>query len=369
MARHRSSALPLAWLYAGLIAYASLYPFAGWRWPTVGLLAFLALPWPRYWTAFDLVANLLGYLPLGLLVFAAGVRTGRRAGGAFLRAGLAAAGLSLAMELVQNGLPSRVPSNVDLALNILGATVGAALGVLMHAAGLLDRWQRLRDRWFVARSAGGLTLLLLWPTGLLFPTALPFGVGQVLSRLQDTLAGWLDHTPLADWSRNILEAQWFGPGLPPAGEFCAIALGLIAPCLLGFTVCRSGWRRSVMVLGIAVAGGGATTLSTALNFGPDHAMAWLSSTAMAGLCAGALASLMLAWVPRRASAALGLMALTALVSLMSQASEDVYFAQSLQAWEQGRFIRFHGAAQWVGWLWPYVAMAYLLGRVAARDDA
>jgi hypothetical protein len=52
---------------------------------------------------------------------------------------------------------------------------------------------------------------------------------------------------------------------------------------------------------------------------------------------------------------------------MSQASEDVYFAQSLQAWEQGRFIRFHGAAQWVGWLWPYAAMGYLLGRIAARD--
>ncbi|MBX9793906.1 MAG: teicoplanin resistance protein VanZ, partial [Burkholderiaceae bacterium] len=68
-------------------------------------------------------------------------------------------------------------------------------------------------------------------------------------------------------------------------------------------------------------------------------------------------------------AALGLMALTALVSLVSQTSEDVYFAQSLQAWEQGRFIRFHGAAQWVGWLWPYAAMGYLLGRIAARDEA
>ena len=95
-------------------------------------------------------------------------------------------------------------------------------------------------------------------------------------------------------------------------------------------------------------------------------MAWLSSTAVAGLSAGVLASLLLAWMPRRATSALGLMALTALVSLMSQASEDVYFAQSLQAWEQGRFIRFHGAAQWVGWLWPYAAMGYLLGRIAAR---
>lgn len=369
MARHRSSALPLAWLYAGLICYASLYPFAGWRWPTVSPVAFLVLPWPRYWTAFDLVSNLLGYLPLGALVFVAQIRTGRTALRAGLQAVLCAAGLSLAMELMQNGVPSRVPSNVDWAFNTLGAAAGASLVAVLNAAGVLDRWQRLRERWFVDHSAGALALLLLWPTGLLFPAPLPLGVGQVLSRLRDTLAGWLMHTPLEEWSQTVLEAQWFSPGLSPAGEFCTIALGVMAPCLLGFTVCRSGWRRGALVIGIGVGGVAATTLSTALNFGPDHATAWLSATAVVGIVAGALASLLFAWVPRRAAAALGLMALTALVSLVAQTSEDVYFAQSLKAWEQGRFIRFHGAAQWVGWLWPYATMAYLLGRVAARDDA
>jgi hypothetical protein len=96
-------------------------------------------------------------------------------------------------------------------------------------------------------------------------------------------------------------------------------------------------------------------------------MAWFSPTAALGLGVGGLMSLLLIWVPRRAAAALGLMALTALVSLVAQTPADAYFAESLQAWEQGRFIRFHGAAQWVGWLWPYATMAYLLGRVAARD--
>ena len=67
-------------------------------------------------------------------------------------------------------------------------------------------------------------------------------------------------------------------------------------------------------------------------------------------------------MPRRAAAGLGLIALTALVMLVAQAPADPYFAQSLQGWEQGRFIRFHGAAQWVGWLWPYAALAYLLAR-------
>ncbi|MDQ2927936.1 MAG: VanZ family protein, partial [Pseudomonadota bacterium] len=61
--RHRSSAVPLAWLYVALIVYASLYPFSGWRVPGVGPLDFMLLGWPHWWTWFDLVSNLLGYMP------------------------------------------------------------------------------------------------------------------------------------------------------------------------------------------------------------------------------------------------------------------------------------------------------------------
>ena len=68
-------------------------------------------------------------------------------------------------------------------------------------------------------------------------------------------------------------------------------------------------------------------------------------------------------MPRRVAAGFGLIALTALVMLVGHAPADPYFAQSLQSWEQGRFIRFHGAAQWVGWIWPYAALCYLLARL------
>ena len=366
MVRHPSSAVPLAWFYAGLIVYASLYPFEGWRWPELSPFAFLTLPWPRYWTTFDLVANLLGYLPLGFLVFTAQIRAGRSPVRAAMGALLVGAGLSLSMELTQNGLPARVSSNVDVAVNSAGAALGAGVGLLLHGAGLLERWQRWRGRWFADRSAGGVALLLLWPAGLLFPTPLPLGVGQVLSRLREVVMRVLMDTPAAGWG-SAFAGQTVAPGLPPIGESLAIALGLIAPCLLAFSVCRTGWRRGVLMVVIGACGVAATTLSTALNFGPQHAMAWFTPTAAAGLSVGGVSSLLLVWVPRRAAAALGLMALTALISLVAQMPADAYFAQSLQAWEQGRFIRFHGAAQWVGWFWPYATMAYLLGRVAARD--
>jgi len=29
-------------------------------------------------------------------------------------------------------------------------------------------------------------------------------------------------------------------------------------------------------------------------------------------------------------------------------------------------VRFHGLAQWVGWLWPYATMAWMLSRLGLR---
>jgi hypothetical protein len=81
------------------------------------------------------------------------------------------------------------------------------------------------------------------------------------------------------------------------------------------------------------------------------------------LLAAAGVAMLLAPLSRRVSAGLGLVVLGALVMLVAQAPSDPYFAQSLRLWEQGKFVRFHGLAQWVGWLWPYAAMGWLLTRL------
>jgi len=372
MTRHRSSAVPLSWLYGALIVYASLYPFVGWRIPGVGPLDFLLLGWPRYWTRFDVVANLLGYLPLGFLLFVAIVRGGRGAGASALLACAGGALLALAMEILQNYLPHRVSSNVDLALNAAGTAIGVAIGALLHWRGGIAQWQKLRDRWFVARSAGGLALLVLWPIGLLFPTAVPFGLGHVLGRIQPLVIELLAGTPVASWTEGWTVAvapavEAAPPALTSTTELSIIVLGLLAPCLVAFTIAIPGWRRAVLALGAALIGAATTTLSTALNFGPTHAFSWTTHQALQALAIGTGAAMLLSLVPRRVAAGFGLIALTALVMLVARAPADPYFAQSLQGWEQGRFIRFHGAAQWVGWLWPYAALTYLLVRLAARE--
>lgn len=372
MARHRSSAVPLSWLFTALIVYASLYPFAGWRVPGVGPLEFLLLGWPRWWTSFDLISNLLGYLPLGFLYFAALVRSGRPAGRSAWIASALGTLLSFSMEFLQNYLPQRVSSNVDLGLNAAGTVLGVGIGLILNRHGGIERWQKMRERWFVARSAGGMALLVLWPIGLLFPTAVPFGLGHVLGRVQPALADLLVGTLAEGWTTgwaDAAQAQAERVALGPASEFSIVVLGLIAPCLVAFTIAMPGWRRAALVLGASALGVGATTLSTALNFGPTHAFAWTTPLSVQGVLVGMAAAALLSLVPRRVAVGFGLIALTALVMMVAQAPADPYFAQSLHAWEQGRFIRFHGAAQWVGWIWPYAGMSYLLARLAARESA
>jgi VanZ family protein len=368
--RHRSSAAPLALLYAALIVYASLSPFTGWKLPAaVPWFGFGHMPWPRYWTGFDVVSNLLGYMPLGALMFWAQVRSGRGAVSSAARTALAGALLSLCMESLQNHLPQRVPSSLDWVLNLGGTLFGLAVAWSVRLMGGVDRWQVLRDRWFIARSAGGIALLLLWPVGLLFPTPVPLGVGQVIARLQELAVAALNGTPWASWVEDWADAQYALTPLSRGSEVLAILLGLLAPCFVAFAIVRPPWRRALMTVIAALLGFSATTLSTALSFGPQHALAWLTPPVVPALVGALVFAAVLLPLPRRGVAGIGLVGLTALLALVTQAPADPYYAESLQGWEQGRFIRFHGLAQWVGWLWPYAALGYLLMRVAARDDA
>ena len=49
-----------------------------------------------------------------------------------------------------------------------------------------------------------------------------------------------------------------------------------------------------------------------------------------------------------------LLALVLQTLLLNHASTDVYADLAVQQWEQGRFVRFYGLTQWLGWIWPYL---------------
>jgi hypothetical protein len=57
------------------------------------------------------------------------------------------------------------------------------------------------------------------------------------------------------------------------------------------------------------------------------------------------------------------MLMVVLLALVNVMAQDPYFAQNLASWEQGQFIRFHGATQWLGLIWPSAALALIIKRI------
>jgi VanZ family protein len=361
---HKSAAWPLTWMYCTLVVYASLYPFADWRDQGIAPWAFMAAPLPRYWTGFDVAINIAGYLPLGALLAWLGLRTRHRVPPAWLAVACGAL-LSLVLETLQSYLPQRVASREDWLLNTLGTIAGALLALYVARHGGLARWDRWQSRWLAPPSRGVLVLLLSWPAALLFPTAVPFGLGHVWGGLQDLTeallglgAHWLEGARLYQ-RLPAFNAMPLGAG----AALACVVTGLLAPCLLGFGVLHRPSHRVWLSLAMLAVGVSASGLSAALSWGPAHMWSWLDATTAVGLLAALVLAIALARMPWRWACALVVFMLCAHVGLLNQAPQSPYFAQTLQSWEQGRFVRFNGLAEWLGWLWPYAAIALALGRI------
>jgi VanZ family protein len=372
---HRSTAWPLSLVAMALVAYASFYPLRGWAWPLEG--AFLwGLPKLAHETQDDLAANVLGYLPLGCIWCLAHLRSGRAPLVAALAALATCSGWSYVIELTQHFLPTRVPSFMDWMLNTLGAAWGVLAALTMHALGWVDLWHRWRVQWFGRQTGGGLALLLLWPLGLLTPLSWPLAEGRLFPHLHRLLglategSVWQPHVwPLAPpqaWTRL---QQWVDSNdLATDMEVMTTLLGAMLPLCVAAAVSAHRKFRVGMFTLVILAAFGFTSLSSALNFGLAHALAWMTLPSLSGLLLASLAAWGLLAIRPPHAAILGLFVALGLLLLVHLAPSDPYFAQTLQSWERGLFIKFHGLSNWFSQLWPFAAAAWLIGRCRAGSS-
>ncbi len=344
-ARRPTLPLYLAAAYTLLVIYASLHPFSGWRDTGAPITAFLFAAWPRYWTGFDLVTNVLAYLPLGFL-WVPTLQHGRgRLSAAVLATALCFA-LSLSMETLQNFLPSRVASNLDLATNSLGGLFGALAGARWGAL-LLDggRLHTLRTRLVGdgAMADAGLVLLGLWLVTQLNPEILLFGNGDLRS-----LLGFLGVPgPLPYTAQDF---SWVEAGVVATNT---LATGLFAGCLL-----KIGRRQlAVLLLLVALA---VKSLSMMLLMDPASGWSWVTPGSVAGLGVGGTLWLAASFLPSPARQVLAVLALAAATALVNLAPENPYLVDMLQLWQQGHFLNFNGLTRIISALWPFLALPWLI---------
>jgi len=337
--------------YVLLIIYASLYPLAGWRDSGGAPLAFLGASWPRYFTGFDLATNVIAYLPFGFFCTAA-LRRRLAPLTAWLMAAALGGGLSLVMELLQNYLPSRVPSNLDLACNAGGALLGGLIGIRWGAfaldEGRLARWRRR----VMMRAHGvdlGLLLIAAWLMTQLSPETLLFGSGN--------LRQMLDLPPV----------QPFLPERFASVETAIAAAGLLAAGLMAtMLLCR---QARVLTGGLLLAALLIKTLAHALLMGPAAAVAWITPGNAVGMAIGLAlwwSASFLVFPLQRAVAALALLFATVMVNV---APENPYLANTLHTWNTSQFLNFNGLTRLICSLWPFLALPWLMIYRPERHDA
>ncbi len=338
--------------YTLLVAYASLYPFRTWRGPTDGALRFLFAPWPRYYTFFDLLVNVVAYVPLGLL-FALAALPYLAPRWAALAAILAGTALSLAVEVAQGFIPERVSSNLDLLSNGLGAMLGALLAVTLGARRILSgHLYRFRQHVFLPGAAIdlGFVVLLLWLFTQLNPAVWLFGNGDLRDLVP--LAANLDFSPAT--------YRWIETGVT--------AFNLAGICLLMLALARPGQSLAGPLLALVSAALALKSVAALTLFKPGDAALWLTPGSMLGIPAGLLLYLALARLPRRVAMLVAAALILGGATLLNAAPENPYIQASVTIWRYGHFLSFNGLTQLISSVWPLAASAYLLWLLRAGVD-
>jgi VanZ family protein len=356
--RANISLLPhyFAVLYGAMIVYASLEPLSGWMAPLPGTPYFLFANWPPRYTRFDILINVVAYLPFGAAVAMFGART--PLGVRFVRAVVAGALLSLAMESLQMLLPTRDASTIDLIANTAGATLGGlcvvAFGADPTRRARIGAWRR---RVFIPGRRGdlGLALLGIWLLAQVNP-GIPLFAATFDPSLELT----------SDVAGTMLQAA--------QSAFNVIGAGLFVALLV-----RE--RRFVWLAVLSVIAGALLLKGLAALFLLRHGVleSWLKPGVNFGIMAGAVGLAASVGLPRPHRTSLCAIALLSSLTAPLLAP-DMWQARApiaLFDWPYGQLQNFNGLTHAVLVLWPVTASVYLLwlaaepgwGHTASGDDA
>ncbi len=338
-------AMPLAralsFAYALLILYVSLNPFdfdfhngiAPWAW--------VDAPLPRFITLFDVLVNILAYIPFGfLLVFAAYPRWRN-----FVALGVAlslSALLAFGVETLQSWVPTRIPSLMDWWANVFGGLLGGLLAIPLGPEWLSGSAIRRRfDQWF------GLNwvicaLFLLFPWSQIYPQSSWLGVGVWGHAIFGSI----------DWGTTVIN-QVVQETLITG--FCWLGVALLLS--LGMRVKAPQWQILNCLLGFTVL---LKTVFTALQFGWGFSLIWLTAGAFWGML---IATIALRWAlgfQLRTRQLLAILCLVGASIAINVMPDNPYFILTLRHWQQGRLLHFNELMQWVSVIWLPLATIWMI---------
>ena len=339
----------LAAIYGLAIVYASLQPFAPWIAPPPGTPFFVFAPGPFRFARFDVLVNVLSYVPFGF--FIALVPRVLYPWGRFSLALFAGTLLSFAMESLQMLLPPRDASVVDLLSNMIGAAFGGAFGVMFATSiGAKHAVSGARHRWFIGGKTGdlGLALLTVWLVVQVNP-GIPLFAAMFDPALElPALPGVNARGMRGDSATALIEASH--------SAFQLLGVGLFLALLLK----QRRFVGAAMLL-LIVAAVLLKAFAAAFMLHPLVLERWLRPGAAMGVAVGTLLLMAAIWLPRPAQVAVATIALLSSL-LATLLAPDLIFTRAplaLFSWSYGHLLNFNGLTHTVLLLWPIAASAVL----------
>jgi len=327
--------------YALLILYVSLNPFdfdfqngiAAWAW--------LDAPLPRFITLFDVSVNILAYIPFGFLVMFAAYPRWRNYVALGIALGLSAA-LALGVETLQTWVPTRIPSQMDWWANILGGLLGGLLAIPLGPQWLSGSAIRRRfDQWF-GLNWSACALFLLFPWSQIYPQSSWLGTGVWGHAIFGSV----------DWGTLVINHVIQETIIT---SLCWLGIALLLS--LGLRARAPQWGILNGLLGLTVV---IKILFTALQFGAEFSLIWLTAGALWGMV---ISSILLRWaLPLEAGTKfwIALICLVGTTITVNVLPDNPYFILTLRHWYQGRLLHFNELMQWVSVVWLPLALVWMI---------
>ncbi|MBN1344399.1 MAG: VanZ family protein [Phycisphaerae bacterium] len=203
---HRS--LPELFLltYWGFIIYCSLLPFG----PSWGPLRFLGrLDWSGLSSTSaglkDILPNILLYVPLGAVGYVVARRAEWGRAAAMISGSLLCIATSVVVEVIQQEIPARVPSWVDVACNTIGGVSGAMLGrACRRLLNRMLRFARFELRHEPLSTTARVYVVLIVLTGII-PLDFTYDISRI--GIAAKKANFVPFRQFRDWDHQARQAE------------------------------------------------------------------------------------------------------------------------------------------------------------------
>jgi glycopeptide antibiotics resistance protein len=316
--------------YVIAIVYISLYPLTNWHNNGIKYYVYLKNPFV-YWTKFDIYINVLAYIPLGFILYDFVFKN--KLIKSFIITVLGGILLSFSMETLQNYIPNRVPSLLDIYTNTLGAIIGWFFAYLFKKPllSLLNESEVLK----IDKIA--LFLLSLWPI------------------LQINQQNYLFSSGKIYFLTSFLENKFFNSKFYLFNEIAITFICIITICFLIYYFLKNNFKLSFLIYYFFI------VLFIKINsalFIFKIESDWLGLTIgnLIGIFLGFFAFILWTYFIKKINKNVIIALIVIQAMLINILPNNPYLVENLIELERGKFFNLNTALQFLSTIWLYLML-------------